>query len=62
MDSSIMEKIDTHTNTDQNVKDMTDAIAKAAEDSTPNKTVTIRSNDLTWITSHTQLQINILQI
>ena len=31
-----MEKIDSHTNIDQNVKDMTDAITKAAEDSIPN--------------------------
>ena len=35
------EKIDSHTNIDQNIKDMTDAITKAAEDLIPNKTVTI---------------------
>ena len=57
MDSNIMEKIDSHTNIDQNVKDMTDAITKAAEDSIPNKTVTIRPNDPPWITSHIRLLI-----
>ena len=35
-------KIYSHTNTDQKEKDMTDAITKAAEDSIPNKTVSIR--------------------
>ena len=45
MDSNIAEKIDLHTNIDQNVRDMTEAITKAAEDSIPNKTVTIRLND-----------------
>ena len=57
MDSNIMEKIDSHTNIDQNVKDMTDAITKAAEDSIPHKTVTIRPNDPPWITSHIRLLI-----
>ena len=37
MDSDITEKIDLHTNIDQNVKFMTDAITKAAEDSTDTK-------------------------
>ena len=36
---------------------MTDAIPKAAEDSIPNKTVTIRPNDPPWITSHIRLLI-----
>ena len=57
MNSNIMEKIDSHTNIDQNVKDMTDAITKAAEDSIPNKTVTSRPNDTPWITSHIRLLI-----
>ena len=44
MDSNIAEKIDLLP-IDQNVRDMTEAITKAAEDSIPNKTVTIRPND-----------------
>ena len=45
MDSNIAEKIDLHSNIDQNVRVMTEAITNAAEDSIPNKTVTIRQND-----------------
>ena len=62
MESNIIVKIDSHTNIDRNVKDMTDAITKAAEVSIPNKTVTIRPNDPLWITSHTQAHIIIFQI
>ena len=52
MDSNITEKTDSHTNIDKNVKGMTDAITKAAKESIPNKTVTIRPNNPLWITSH----------
>ena len=41
----MMEKIDSLTTIEENVKDMADEITMAAEDSIPSKIFTIRPND-----------------
>ena len=44
-ESNILEKIENENNIDKNVQYISDAITKAAENSIPNKIITVRPND-----------------
>ena len=51
-EASLLLKIQTNNNIDQNIQDFSDIILNAADISIPNKIVTIKSNDSPWITCH----------
>ena len=51
-EASLLLKIQTNNNIDQNIQDFSDIILNAADKSIPNKIVTIKSNDSPWITCH----------
>ena len=52
MDSELLQKIEVDENIDQNIQVISDTIIKAAEESIPNKIVTIKPDDHPWITCH----------
>ena len=52
MDSNLLQKIEVDENIDQNIQVISDTIIKAAEESIPNKIVTIKPDDHPWITCH----------
>ncbi|MCG8033361.1 MAG: endonuclease/exonuclease/phosphatase family protein, partial [Candidatus Thiodiazotropha taylori] len=51
-ESNIMEKLHSDNNIDHNIQNITDEIFSAAEQSIPNKEVTIKPGDYPWITCH----------
>ena len=51
-EASLLLKIQTNNNIDQNIQDFSEIILNAADKSVPNKIVTIKSNDSPWITCH----------
>ena len=51
-EASLLLKIQTNNNIDQNIQDFSEIILNAADKSIPNKIVTIKSNDSPWITCH----------
>ena len=52
MDTDLLQKIEVDENIDQNIQVISDTIIKAAEESIPNKIVTIKPDDHPWITCH----------
>ena len=51
-ESNIFEKIENENNIDKNVQYISDAITKKAENSIPNKIITVRPNDPPCITCY----------